>query len=159
MDEPLQDVLGERVGGIKGSTTRLAEANVSAREGNNGLSVGLGESDMGVVLVGVDVEVEWLDSILLCLHGGARSTRETARIDVGLVEGLEDEALGEIGHSIGRGLFGRRLRRAVDALEERCRARSVDPFPGRSRRRWHIIAERGRVGDGTGCLERASGDN
>ncbi|PNY25767.1 hypothetical protein TCAP_04307, partial [Tolypocladium capitatum] len=121
VDEPLQHVLCQRVRRVKGPPSGLPVADVAARHGDDGLPVRLRTGDVCVVLVGEDVEVEGLQLVVLGLDGFVGPAGERAGVDVGLVEGLEDHALGEVGHGVGllRASVARRLRGAVDVFQQR----------------------------------------
>jgi len=58
--ELVHDMGDELVGSIVGAALGLLEAKVAGAHADNGVAVGLGDGDVRVVLVRVDVEVEWL---------------------------------------------------------------------------------------------------
>jgi len=107
-------------------------------------------------VVGLQLVVAWLDGL-------GRPARKGARVDVGLVEGLEDHALREVRHGVGLLLLllrcrpaARRLRGAVDVLKER-----LGPGPRR-----HplgpavallLVPSRARVREGLGAVSEAKG--
>lgn len=56
----VEHVCAQLVRSVVGAALRLLEANISGRHGEDGVPVRLRDGDVRVVLVRVDVEVEWL---------------------------------------------------------------------------------------------------